>query len=58
MVLSDRDCTRGSREDHLYLSIRHLCLQEEAFLSLQRPSHFSEMMLSMFSDIVKHIMEV
>ena len=30
-VLSDRDRTRGSREDHLYLSIWNLCLQEDAF---------------------------
>ena len=42
-VLSDRDCTRRSRKDHLYLSIWHLCLQEDAFWPLQRPCHLSKM---------------
>ena len=29
-------------EDHLYLSIWNLCLQEDAFWSLQRPCHLLE----------------
>ena len=42
-VLLDRDRTRGSREDHIYLSIWNLCVQEDAFWSLQRPCHLLEM---------------
>ena len=56
-ILSDRDSTRGSRKDHLYLSIWHLCVQEDAFWPLQCPATFQRCMLSMFSDMVERIME-
>ena len=41
-IISDSDCTRRLRKDHLYLSIWNLCLQEDAFWSLQRPCHLPE----------------
>ena len=42
-LLPDRDLNRGPRKDYVHLSIWDLCLQEDAFRSMQCPCYIPEM---------------